>query len=79
MLAELASRDLPPAEVQVLPWNEANAGLRHALRVRRSPAQPPPVDAGFAIRLVFAEPVSGPHALGYAAHFGLGQFRAVEG
>ncbi|MBK8481682.1 MAG: type I-U CRISPR-associated protein Cas5/Cas6 [Proteobacteria bacterium] len=78
VLAELASRDLPSAEVRVLPWNEQNHALRHAVRVRRHPAHPPPVDAGFAISLIFSVPVPGPISLGYAAHFGLGQFRALE-
>lgn len=30
--------------------------------------------AGYGFKLVFREPVSGPIALGYGAHFGLGQF-----
>ncbi|MEW6542253.1 MAG: type I-U CRISPR-associated protein Csb2 [Nitrospirota bacterium] len=32
---------------------------------------------GFGFRITFAEPVQGPFALGYACHFGLGQFVAV--
>lgn len=35
-------------------------------------------DRAFGARLTFAEPVSGPIALGYGAHFGLGLFTAVE-
>lgn len=51
--------------------------LRQFIRVRRNgPA--PPVDCGFAIRLRFAEPVSGPLCLGYGSHFGLGLFRTAE-
>jgi CRISPR-associated protein Csb2 len=30
--------------------------------------------SGTAFRLTFAEPISGPLALGYGAHFGLGLF-----
>ncbi len=74
---ELASRGLPAAMVDVLPWTDDTRHLRHAIRVRRFPARPPPFDAAFAVRLVFAEPVRGPIAIGYGSHFGLGQFTAV--
>jgi CRISPR-associated protein Csb2 len=63
----------------LLPWDDKTRHLRHAVRVRRSPANPPPHNAGFAIRLVFAEPVTGPICLGYASHFGLGLFVAELG
>ncbi len=77
--AEVASRGLPPAAaVEVLPWDERTLDLRHSVRVRRHPAKPPPIDAGFALRLVFDVPIPGPLALGYAAHFGLGLFLALE-
>ncbi|MHB8874394.1 MAG: type I-G CRISPR-associated protein Csb2 [Myxococcaceae bacterium] len=76
--SELTSRGLPPAKVEVLPWEAATRHLRHAVRVRRFPAKPPPVDAGFAIRLVFEQPARGPIALGYGCHFGLGLFSAVN-
>lgn len=76
--SELASRGLPPAAVELLPWDEATLPLRHAIRSRGAPAKPPPVDAGFAVRLVFEQPVSGPIALGYGAHFGLGLFNSVD-
>ena len=76
--SELTSRGLPLAEVEVLPWDEHTRHLRHAVRVRRYPAKPPPVDAGFAIRLLFEQPVSGPIAIGYGAHFGLGLFTAID-
>lgn len=33
---------------------------------------------GFGFQIAFAEPVRGPIALGFACHFGLGQFMAVE-
>ncbi len=76
--SELASRGLPPAAVELLRWDESNRHLRHAVRVRRSPARRPPIDAGFAIQLVFERPVRGPISLGYGAHFGLGLFTAAE-
>lgn len=72
ILAELASRGLPPALIEVLPWDDDTRSLRHSVRVRRHPASPPPVDAGFAVRLSFDAPVRGPLCLGYGAHFGLG-------
>ncbi len=75
--SELASRGLPPAVVDVLPWRDDTLHLRHAVRVRRFPAKPPPVDAAFAVRLVFDVPVNGPISIGYGSHFGLGLFAAV--
>lgn len=47
---------------------------RHFRRVRSREGREPPVAAGFGLRLVFAEDVPGPIALGYASHFGLGLF-----
>lgn len=76
--SELASRGLPPAAVEALAWDDVTLPLRHAIRVRRPPAKPPPVDTGFAVRLVFEQPVHGPIALGYGAHFGLGVFTATH-
>lgn len=38
-----------------------------------------PGSNGFGFRLVFAEPVTGPIALGYGSHFGLGLFVAAAG
>lgn len=76
--AELVSRDLPIAAIEVLPWDDQTRPLRHAIRVRSHPAKPPPIDAAFAVRLVFETPVRGPVALGYGSHFGLGLFIAAE-
>lgn len=74
--AELASHGHPVAEVELLPWDDQTLPLRHAVRVRRGRASPPPVDCGFALRLSFPTPVTGPIALGYGSHFGLGLFTA---
>ncbi len=74
--AELACRGLPTASIEVLPWDEEARHLRHAVRNRRHPARRPPIDAGFAVRLVFEHPIAGPIALGYGCHFGLGLFLA---
>lgn len=76
VLAELTSRRLPPARVEVRPWDAQTLPLRHAVRVRKLPAMRPPVDAGMAVVLTFDRPVRGPLSLGYASHFGLGLFRA---
>lgn len=75
--SELACRGFPPATVELLPWSDMTRRLLHAVRVRRFPARPPPVDAPFAVRLVFEQPVRGPIAIGYGAHFGLGLFAAA--
>lgn len=37
-----------------------------------------PVRPAYALKLTFPEPVLAPFAIGYGAHFGLGQFRPVE-
>lgn len=69
---ELTSRGFPaPERIEIL--GEESVGFRHFVRVRRSGAKPPQ-DVSYALRLTFATPVSGPLALGYAAHFGLGLF-----
>ena len=76
---ELVSRGLPePTQIEVLPMDVGNRSFRHAVRVRRYPARPPPMDAGLAVRLAFNSPVTGPIALGYACHFGLGLFAAAR-
>lgn len=85
--AELTSRGLPePRLVEPMFPTDDVRRLRHYVRVRntglsakhKSGPKPPPVDTGFALRLEFAEPVRGPVSLGYAAHFGLGQFAAID-
>lgn len=76
--AELISRARSPAtEIQVLDLRQDNPllRLRHFVRHRRKGAAPP-VDMGFAIRLIFDEPQQGPISLGYGSHYGLGLFSA---
>lgn len=76
--AELEWRGFPAAQVTVLPFNDSDTRpLRHLVR-RRQRGNPPPQDVCFALQLHFSEPVSGPISLGYASHFGMGLFRAVE-
>ena len=54
---------------------EARARRLHAYRRERRRGGPVPGHAAsLGFRLEFAEPVRGPIALGYGAHFGLGQF-----
>lgn len=80
--AELASRGLPEAtSIEVVP--DLTNKLRHFVRRRNHGGVPAPVDDGYGLRLMFAVPLSlhdqGPLALGYAAHYGLGLFRACPG
>lgn len=75
--AELASRRLPEAlSVQV--DADLTRELRHYVRRRRRGDCSPPNDTGFALRIVLSEPLRGPLSLGYASHFGLGFFQAIE-
>lgn len=72
--AELASRDLPSADVEVLPWDRNDIRpLRHYVRSRKRGVGPP-CDVGYVLRLTFSKPVLGPISLGYGCHFGLGLF-----
>jgi CRISPR-associated protein Csb2 len=47
----------------------------HVTEYRRN-RKDDPVRPGYALRLTFDAPVSVPFAIGYGAHFGLGQFEA---
>jgi CRISPR-associated protein Csb2 len=74
---ELASRRLPEAtrvEVDV----ELTKSLRHYVRRRIHGGIPPRMDTGYGLRLEFSQPIHGPLLLGYAAHYGLGLFRACD-
>lgn len=48
------------------------------VRTRQPGSQQPPKPIAFGLRLTFARPINGPIALGYASHFGLGQFAVAE-
>lgn len=48
---------------------------RHFRRARRDDRKAPPSDFAVGLRVTFAEDVSGPIALGYGSHFGLGLMR----
>lgn len=78
--AEFASRGLPaPTGIEWLdPQHDLHArALRHHVRVRRG-GEPPPVNVGFALRLSFVEDITGPLAVGYGSHFGLGSFALAD-
>ena len=49
----------------------------HVTEYRRN-RKDDPVRPGYALRLTFEGDVRAPFAIGYGAHFGLGQFAAVE-
>jgi CRISPR-associated protein Csb2 len=73
---ELKVRGFPPAKLEILEWTAETLPLRHFVRSRQRGPQPP-IDLGFAIRLQFDTPVTGPICLGYGSHFGLGRFSAL--
>jgi CRISPR-associated protein Csb2 len=63
------------AEVQVDPMDRL-PGLFHEVEYRRN-RKDDPVRPGYALRLTFDRDVPTPFAIGYGAHFGLGQFRST--
>lgn len=81
VLAELRSRGITtPVHVDALPHDTAiGAGFLRFVRHRRRNKPQPPTTRPWFLRLRFEEPVSGPLALGYASHFGLGLFRPTAG
>jgi hypothetical protein len=64
-------------------WSERGGGRStpwHAFRtVRAGGAGRRSTAAGYGFHLAFAEPVWGPIAVGYGAHFGLGTFTPADG
>src|SRR5690606_33262059 len=69
-----------PVAVEVMSRVElVERRLLRFVRARREGKPQPPVPRAYGIRLVFAEPVVGPIALGYASHYGLGVFGAEGG
>ncbi|MFT3765465.1 MAG: type I-U CRISPR-associated protein Csb2 [Minicystis sp.] len=73
--AELAAHGLPRAAAVEVETDQAGRSPHWARFVleRQPPDRRPPIRMGFGVRLRFIEPVPGPPAIGYAAHFGLGQ------
>jgi len=81
----LALHGLPPVHVEALAANEvtpprppAPIGWHRFRRFRESGGGSRGMNVALGFRLCFEHPVTGPIALGYAAHQGLGQFVAVE-
>jgi CRISPR-associated protein Csb2 len=71
-VAALPARDVtPPRPLSPIGWHQFQ-------RLRGSGGGSRGTSAGFGFRLTFEHAVTGPIALGYAAHQGLGQFVAVE-
>ena len=79
--AELESRGLPqPRTIQVMNRDElVERQLLRFVRTRREGKPQPPVPRAYGVRLIFDEPITGPIALGYASHYGLGVFGAEGG
>lgn len=77
VVAELASRGLPaPREVRIGSREAlAEAHFHTFVRARRGKRRAPPSTRPVYLSLKFDERVSGPLALGYGAHFGLGQLQ----
>lgn len=68
--AEIVARGLPePRAVELL---DRRAEFRWFRRARRHADRAPAVAMSLGMRLHFAEPISGPLAIGYASHYGLG-------
>jgi CRISPR-associated protein Csb2 len=69
---ELTVRGFPaPTSIEIL--HDQSIGFRHFVRSRNNRPRPP-VDFGYAVRLTFSRPVTGPIAIGHSSHFGLGLF-----
>jgi CRISPR-associated protein Csb2 len=65
--------------VEIYRRNGQTWGWQSFRRWRTDHGQPPPYRVGLGVRLIFPEAVRGPIAVGYGCHFGLGQFRCLEG
>ncbi len=77
ILAELASRGLPPAQITLVDKEDcAQRKFHQFVRRRRDETKAPPQDLGFGLQLEFQQPISGPISLGYGSHFGLGLFQS---
>jgi CRISPR-associated protein Csb2 len=79
ILSELQSRGLPAPSALRIANREAlaDSGFHEFVRARRGKKRAPPNTRPVHFELEFDEPLVGPVALGYGAHFGLGQLRPV--
>jgi CRISPR-associated protein Csb2 len=74
--SELKARVGIATNVEVLTRDQiTQAQLHRFVRVRRAEGKAPPQDCFYGLKLTFETQVSGPLALGYSSHFGLGLFR----
>ena len=81
LFTELQRRGLPaPAAVERLEFHQRGGHHTRWLEFRRwrCRGSGPALMQGFGFRLEFAEPVSGPIALGYGSHYGLGLFLPAD-
>lgn len=77
----VASSQVDCIQVDLLPWIEVHDTRRRPLQFHRfrSRGREAMTDShGDLLRIGFPEPVSGPVALGYGCHFGLGMFAAAD-
>lgn len=72
--AELATRGLPRAKRIDMFDRDAliSRGFQRFVRARRDPTRGPPAPCFFGLEIELERPASGPIALGYGSHFGLG-------
>ena len=72
---------VPAAEVMVRDAIDVGGTLRRAIhfhRFRSRGREVQPDAAGALLAIVLPEPLTGPLAIGYGSHFGLGVFVAVD-
>ena len=77
---EMASRDLPqPACIEWVDHTKSRGKKMfwNGFAKLRRDGHGSFAGGGYGFRLTFSKPVSGPIALGYGCHYGLGQFRAI--
>lgn len=68
-----------PVPVEIEPWEHPPVRAAHFHRFRSKRGLTQPDTGGEFWTVVFAEPVSGPLALGFGCHYGLGLFRLIDG
>jgi CRISPR-associated protein Csb2 len=71
---EASNHGLPaPSEIKLVPALQTRQRQFRWIEFRRN-RKGDPIRPGYGFELTFAQPVAGPIALGYGAHFGLGHF-----
>ncbi|MDE0029186.1 MAG: type I-U CRISPR-associated protein Csb2 [Gemmatimonadota bacterium] len=80
-LLKRRGRDVEAIEIEVLnsiPVGGSQRRANHFHRFRSRGGEKQPDAAGALLRITFPGPVSGPLALGFGSHFGLGLFTAMD-